>query len=330
MFTVARDNRSFVLHCRREASPPLRTAVWFRGRLRGYVWLILGLFSAAAMSLAAPASTQAVKNLPSVSNSGLVGSDACAACHAEVSKAFTANPHAHAGPTNSHPGVTCEDCHSAGKAHVDSAGDRSKIFNPAGAPPSEVDANCLRCHSTRHAGFERSAHARSGVGCTGCHSVHHAGNRPNLLKAAQPALCYGCHSDTKRQFSMLTHHNVDDGLLSCSGCHDSHEASATGAAAVLTAQNAVCARCHEQDRGPFTFEHAVVKAEGCVSCHTPHGSQNAVLLNVSNVNALCTQCHILAADSTVHGHDAASSQQARCTDCHAAIHGSNDSQFFSN
>ena len=56
-------------------------------------------------------------------------------------------------------------------------------------------------------------------------------------------------------------------------------------------QSAVCTKCHTDVRGPFVYEHAPVKAEGCLACHSPHGSQNARMLNMPNVNVLCNQCH---------------------------------------
>jgi hypothetical protein len=35
---------------------------------------------------------------------------------------------------------------------------------------------------------------------------------------------------------------------------------------------ATCVKCHGDKRGPFTFEHAPVRLEGCGACHQPHGS----------------------------------------------------------
>ena len=69
-------------------------------------------------------------------------------------------------------GVTCENCHGAGKAHVDGGGDITKIFNPAKHSAKEVDEKCLGCHSGAHPDFERSPHAKANVGCISCHSVH--------------------------------------------------------------------------------------------------------------------------------------------------------------
>jgi predicted CXXCH cytochrome family protein len=58
--------------------------------------------------------------------------------------------------------------------------------------------------------------------------------------------------------------------------------------------------------GPFVFEHAAVRAEGCTGCHTPHGSQNARLLNMTSIATLCNQFHSPVANGSVHGLDAGS------------------------
>jgi DmsE family decaheme c-type cytochrome len=88
-------------------------------------------------------------------------------------------------------------------------------------------------------------------------------------------------------------------------------------------QSAVCTKCHTDVRGPFVYEHTPVKAEGCTSCHSPHGSQNARLLNMPSINTLCNQCHSKVANGTIHGQGAGSDDLEPCTTCHTYIHGSN-------
>src|SRR6202034_2290525 len=118
-----------------------------------------------------------------------VGADTCATCHAAEAKNFATNPHTKMalmhGNTN---GVTCENCHGAGSAHVSSGGDVTKIFDPAKGSRKEVDAKCLSCHSGAHPDFMRSPHAKANVGCTSCHSIH-GSKEEMLLKAPQPTLC---------------------------------------------------------------------------------------------------------------------------------------------
>jgi len=256
-----------------------------------------------------------------------VGSETCATCHEEAAKKFADNPHTKIAEMHGKSGATCESCHGPGKAHVDGGGDVTKIFNPAKHSAKEVDETCLKCHASAHPNFERSPHAKAGVGCTSCHSVH-ASKSETLLKASQPSLCFQCHNDVKPQFDMPFHHKVNEGLVKCGDCHDVHGTFGNSNLRSTADMNAVCTKCHTETRGPFVFEHAAVKAEGCVGCHTPHGSQNARLLNMPNINALCNQCHSPVANSTVHGLDAGSASQTPCVNCHTMIHGSNASQAF--
>ena len=72
-----------------------------------------------------------------------------------------------------------------------------------------------------------------------------------------------------------------------------------------------------------------VKGEGCLSCHTPHGSQNARLLNVPSINVLCAQCHSMVGTNAVHNATllSQSSDVTPCIGCHTMVHGSNLDQF---
>jgi DmsE family decaheme c-type cytochrome len=250
-----------------------------------------------------------------------VGGDVCATCHQEVSKKFAGNPHTKLAAQHGAAGVNCEGCHGPGGNHVAGGGDITKIFDPAKASPKDVNAKCLGCHAGTHPNFERSAHARGGVSCIGCHQVH--GKEEGLLKAPQPALCFQCHTDVKPSFDMPFHHKVNEGLVQCSDCHDPHGTFGNNNLKSTADQNAICTKCHTETRGPFVYEHAAVKAEGCLACHSPHGSQNARLLNMPNVNTLCNQCHSPVAGGTVHSMSAGSSELTPCTSCHTYIHGSN-------
>ena len=86
----------------------------------------------------------------------------------------------------------------------------------------------------------------------------------------------------------------------------------------------ICTKCHMEKRGPWVYEHAAVKGEGCLACHTPHGSQNARLLNMPTINVLCSQCHSMVATNAIHNFSWAQSRDVTpCIDCHTMIHGSN-------
>jgi DmsE family decaheme c-type cytochrome len=261
-----------------------------------------------------------------------VGSEVCETCHAEAVKKFADNPHWKLALTHEGKGVTCEACHGSGKDHVESGGDVTKIFQFSKATPKVVDGKCLTCHAGAHPNFERSAHGEAGVGCESCHSVHKSKSDEHLLMISQPKLCYTCHTDIKPAFAQPFHHKVDEGLVSCSDCHNPHGTFKHKQLRSSVDGDAVCVKCHTETAGPFVYEHPPVKIEGCSTCHFPHGSPNPRLLNRSNVNTLCLQCHsalneTFTAPGTPSFHNMANQYQA-CTVCHTQIHGSNSNAAF--
>ncbi len=296
--------------------------------LRACSMLMLGasIVCATALGAQAPKADSAVKaavpQAKDATPNTYVGGDVCATCHEEVAKKFEGNPHTKLAAQHDQAGVNCEGCHGPGGAHVEGGGDVTKIFNPAKATQKEVDAVCLKCHSSAHPDFERSPHAKANVGCISCHEIH-GSKEEKLLRAAQPTLCYQCHTDEKPQFDMPFHHKVNEGLVKCSDCHDVHGTFEKSNLRSRNDSNLICTKCHTEKRGPFVYEHTPVKGEGCMGCHTPHGSQNARMLNMPNINLLCNQCHSPVAAGAVHGMNAGSSELTPCTDCHTMIHGSN-------
>lgn len=262
------------------------------------------------------------------------GSDTCALCHADIATKFGDDPHSKLALMHGGAGATCESCHGPGAAHVASGGDVTKILQLSKASTKQVDTTCLGCHVGAHPNFERSPHFKAGVSCLSCHSVHKAADDAHLLKVAQPQLCFTCHTDIKAAFAMPFHHKVDEGLVKCSDCHDTHGTFGVNNLRSTADQSMICVKCHTETRGPFAYEHPPLKAEGCISCHTPHGSQNARLLNVPNVNTLCIQCHSEISGNAIAGTtpvDAGHNQNGptvACTNCHSQIHGSHVSQYF--
>lgn len=295
--------------------------------------LSAGLLSAAQMCAAAPKDKAGAPQAQQAAAGDFVGAEVCATCHEDVAKGFAGNPHSKLAEEHGKSGVTCESCHGPGRAHVESGGDKAKIFDAATAPAKEADEKCLGCHQGQHANFERSAHAGGNVSCVGCHSIHAGADKEHLLKAAEPTLCYQCHTDIKPQFAMPFHHKVEEGLMKCSDCHDPHGTFERKNLRSSAQQDAVCTKCHSETAGPFVYEHDVVKTEGCVACHFPHGSPNPRLLTRSNVNTLCLQCHSPSPNFTTGPmptfHNQSAQYQA-CTICHTSIHGSNTSNIFFN
>jgi len=272
---------------------------------------------------------------PPAQESGYVGAEACKVCHEDIYNSYEKTPHwqttydTRGGPSKQ----GCEACHGPGKEHSETA-DKTKIFTFKNTTADEISKRCLTCHASGkdQMQFGRAVHFKNNVSCLDCHSPHHAKVSESMLVKATPELCYTCHAQQKPQFAMPFHHRVNEGLVQCNDCHNPHGTVQENQLRTSAAQDAVCFKCHADKRGPFVYEHEVVKVEGCQSCHTPHGSPNMHMLRVSNVNLLCLSCHTTSSFSNAPGapsfHNQATQYQA-CTICHSQIHGSNfDHVFF--
>lgn len=257
-----------------------------------------------------------------------VGVDTCKTCHEDLYKNnFEATPHFQ---TTLRDGHGCESCHGPGAEHVEGGGDVTKIVSFKNLSSQEASARCLTCHGEKHQQrhFSSSSHASNAVGCLDCHSPHHAKEAQHLLVQAQPALCYGCHKSAIADFGKPYHHRVNEGLVQCSDCHNTHGTTTLRQVRALPNGDQVCFKCHVDKQGPFVYEHVPVKTDGCASCHTPHGSTNPRFLRVSQVNLLCLQCHSFPAQGPQGPAHNQSTKYQACTMCHAAIHGSNASNVF--
>ena len=267
--------------------------------------------------------------------SGYAGAQACKTCHAEIYNGWEKSPHWK--QTYQEGGIAkhgCEDCHNAAASHAADPSDTSKLFLFEKASTKEINQRCLTCHAggTQHMNALNSEHSKNDVSCVSCHSPHHAKAPEFLLLKSQPELCYTCHLQQKAQFDMPFHHRVNEGLIQCSDCHNVHGTVKPQQVRTSSTQDAVCFKCHTDKQGPFVYEHAPVKVDGCQSCHLTHGGPNPHMLKLSNVNLLCLQCHTTSSFSSAPGapsfHNQASLFQS-CLLCHSQIHGSNfDATFF--
>ena len=270
----------------------------------------------------------------------------------------------------------CEACHGPGKAHADAeqvaAGDfdkemaASKLIFKFDGNPKENSERCLACHDSGkgQSSFDHSEHLSAGVACQDCHATHllEAAKNPNkvamasaqsalfsvpslpeenrwlhnnLLKESQPQLCFQCHETVRAQFALPEHHRVPEGFMKCTDCHNPH--GNMNHFQLTKAAWETCVTCHVEKRGPWVYEHAVVRVEGCGTCHTPHGSINNFLLKRREQRMLCLQCHSVihktAPISGLNGqanvpHGRGGYQTSGdCTRCHVAVHGSNLDEF---
>jgi DmsE family decaheme c-type cytochrome len=278
-----------------------------------------------------------------------VGSTVCQTCHPDVWLNFNKNPHfkslasGHEAPDK----TGCEGCHGPGGAHVAAGGGKPTIRAFSQMGPDQVVNTCLECHSkdVSRANIRRSEHTEADVVCSNCHSIHKAQTPKFLLAKQQTQLCYTCHASVRAQFEMPVKHRVNEGVVQCTDCHNPHGSVAptwgTGTSTAMLApahdNEMPCLKCHVDKRGPFVFEHASVRVEGCDVCHAPHGSTNAKLLRRPVVFTLCLECHNGAGtfgreNSGVFkqsaSHNLLDPRYQKCTLCHVRIHGSNSDPTF--
>jgi predicted CXXCH cytochrome family protein len=284
---------------------------------------------------------------------------------------FRKTAHAEVVAPVSGQAMDCESCHGPGKAHADAeeaargeeaatAKANALIFSFKGSP-QENASRCQSCHQSSRSqqGFAHSPHAGVGQSCSTCHSAHlveaaypdRLGRTPlpqaqlfhvpdvdaerrwlaeSQLKDSQPRLCYACHGQIRSQFAQPFHHRVPEGAMKCTDCHNPH---GTENRATLSSPGwETCSTCHTDKHGPFLFEHAAVKVEGCAVCHSPHGASARFMLNRRESRFLCLQCHgdphsDQEQISVPHGR-LGFQTRGDCTRCHVAIHGSNVSPAF--
>src|SRR5665213_1135967 len=200
-----------------------------------------------------------------------VGSDTCGACHEDIAKALAQSPHESVETADKHGfrGKACESCHGPGSNHVQSVS-AADIGNPAKLSPAETDRVCLTCHRNQPtvSGRLAASHAHNAIACTSCHSIHAHGPRGLVVRKPNEinALCEGCHIDVKALFAEPFRHRIPENAMTCVDCHNPHGSFKPGLQRMDNANEPGCFKCHSDKRGPFTFEHAPVREDGCQRC----------------------------------------------------------------
>jgi DmsE family decaheme c-type cytochrome len=265
-------------------------------------------------------------------------------CHEDISKSFLNNPH-HLVETDKkygHARQACESCHGPAAKHTESVS-AADIRQPAKLQPAEADRICLSCHQNQatHWGRINGGHAKNQVSCVSCHTIHK--NGPEGLVARTPAeinaQCSGCHMDVWASFQRPYRHKLQENAMSCVDCHNPHGSGLPQMLQTVRANEPGCFRCHGDIAGPFPFEHAPVRLEGCGACHEPHGSANPRMLTRPQVEYVCLECHANLPGPTVPVaagghfgmvppafHDLRNPRFQNCTICHQKVHGSYVSQ----
>lgn len=304
-----------------------------------------------------------VAQTPATNPDDYVGTETCTTCHQDQTNHFAKTAHAKLAdqPTWKNKTTGCESCHGPGREHVEAGGDKTKIRNFSNLTAKQSSETCLQCHAGReeHNNYRRGEHWRNDVGCIDCHSSHSPSTGLNkaasitflanenrekpgfattkLLRASETQLCLQCHTETKHQFQQPSHHKVLEGAMKCGDCHNPHGGFEQKQGRTAVGVDAACLKCHTDKQGPFVYEHAPVKTEGCASCHVPHGSANPRMLRTNRVAQLCLECHsqnlhngqLFGGATTATGPTKNLNQQyADCTVCHVKVHGSHTSFVF--
>ncbi|UCF37583.1 MAG: DmsE family decaheme c-type cytochrome [Acidobacteriota bacterium] len=253
----------------------------------------------------------------------LIGRDMCLACH-EVTNGFLSSTHGDA---------ECEGCHGPGSLHMDSGGDTPPTFE--GKAPNWVSDQCRSCHGKAEDSlslFRQGPHSRNQVSCIECHQIHPVKANFGLLKEGPVELCTSCHHSVEAAFRKPFHHPVLEGGMTCLECHNPHSDPEQSFSRLEVFPKNGCVSCHADKRGPFVFEHASSRVNGCMACHQPHGSFNSKLLVRNEVHQLCLECHSMTPNIATAQppaiHDLRSPRYRNCTTCHREIHGSNVSPAF--
>lgn len=255
-----------------------------------------------------------------------MGSAVCQGCHEEIANAFLKNPHSIVETNGKHgwKEKACESCHGPGSIHAESAAP-TDIRNPLKLVVRQADDTCLQCHRNQatRVGNIAGGHARNEVACTRCHSIHDATRKKPIEE------CGTCHVVTLAEFQKPYRHRLQEGGIRCVDCHNPHGRQINSPLRAAAANEPGCFRCHGDKRGPFTFEHAPMRMEGCRACHEPHGSANPRMLTRQEVRLQCLECHsnIGTQAGTLGGpppafHDLRSTRIQNCTICHVKVHGS--------
>jgi DmsE family decaheme c-type cytochrome len=252
------------------------------------------------------------------------------ACHGEVADHLANTPHG-SKAFERLAAHGCESCHGPAAAHTENPDDpalRPSITKLSAKDQAKI---CQSCHSGRQQMFwHGSVHANRGLSCQSCHSIHaFKSDKAQLKTANEIDVCLSCHKDVRAEMWKTSHHPVREGKIACADCHNPH-GSSTAKMIKAASVNDLCYSCHADKRGPFLWEHAPVR-ESCLNCHVSHGS-NHIKLQKTSVPYLCQQCHAntrhpgtLYDGTTLADQSRASNRifNRSCTDCHAAVHGSN-------
>jgi len=178
----------------------------------------------------------------------------------------------------------CLDCHDVTAEDIRKAHQNQPFGN----------ADCIQCHDPHqsnspklmqaflHSPFENKM-------CDSCHQPAKDG-KVVLTAADSKAVCIACHEEQAKQIaSAKVQHPGAQG--NCTDCHNPHAGKTPGF--LQPNPVATCLSCHTEqaEQAKKRYLHQPAFEQGCATCHEAHGGDNAHLLRVKSVNALCLECH---------------------------------------
>lgn len=221
-----------------------------------------------------------------VAAQGPEGNEICLGCHEEQAQVFAKTKMGWltmSHPRNDIEREGCLSCHGDGSAHVQAGGlsaDGLVTFKKGAEPVSVQNEACIRCHQgDRQSMWKGSKHQTSGLACGDCHEIMRP--LPYQLKVARLRTEVG----RKRP------------------------------------ETEVCLGCHQKQRAQLLRSSHMPVREGkvtCTSCHNPHGTLGAALLEEATVNDTCYRCHAEKRGPHLWEH---APVQENCLTCHTP-HGS--------
>jgi predicted CXXCH cytochrome family protein len=210
----------------------------------------------------------------------LTGVD-CASCH---------NPHGSNQPNlvrnNTHKTFgACARCHQA-----------------TGAKPKTLLATspalCFRCHGDKKAevSAKTGVHAAAQGDCTDCHTPHVSDEKGLVKGNKERTVCLSCHDELRATLERSKSiHPLKAAGGRCTACHRPHS-SPEGHLLAQPIGN-LCLGCHKTHT---QFSHPIGKGiidpntgkdMTCLSCHSPHGTDQDHVLLGNPARALCIRCH---------------------------------------
>lgn len=160
-----------------------------------------------------------------------------------------------------------------------------------------ANTRCTSCHDPH--GSDRGgilfANVHQPVASKACQQCHEPPSSQTPFKTRRPGyeLCRGCHSAMVNE--TLNKNRVHWPLMDREGCLNCHEAHASTQKKLLSSDFlTLCGKCHSDTiarQEKSLVKHDPIKEGNCGLCHSPHSSDQVLLMNKPSTIDLCAGCH---------------------------------------